>query len=202
MKNILLLGDSVRQNYDEYVKRRLSQIANVYYPNANGRFCQYTLRYLHEWLECICQNQEIRFDIVHFNCGLWDVLRLKGESEPLTPPEYYEYFLIRLYGRIKILCPTASVIFALTTSVIEPGFAPGPEVGERRNSDILMYNQLAQKVFSDLGVKINDLWSISCDMPLNNRSDDVHFDTELGSKMLGDSVIKSIQPYISGEFGL
>lgn len=50
MKRILLLGDSIRQNYQSYVKENLAGIAEVFYPNENGRFGYYTLRYLHEWI--------------------------------------------------------------------------------------------------------------------------------------------------------
>ena len=66
MKNILLLGDSIRQNYQEYVKECLQGMADVYYPNDNGRFCQYTLRYLHEWIGALSRHGEITFDVVHF----------------------------------------------------------------------------------------------------------------------------------------
>ena len=67
MKNILLLGDSIRQNYQEYVRENLYGVAEVYYPNDNGRFCQFTLRYLHEWVLSLSKHGEIAFDIVHFN---------------------------------------------------------------------------------------------------------------------------------------
>ena len=49
MKKVLLLGDSIRQGYQEYVKYTLRDVADVYYPNDNGKFCQLTLRYFHDW---------------------------------------------------------------------------------------------------------------------------------------------------------
>ena len=49
MKNIILIGDSIRMGYDRFVKFSLEDSANVYYPNENSRFAEYTLRYLHEW---------------------------------------------------------------------------------------------------------------------------------------------------------
>lgn len=42
MKDILLLGDSIRQNYQDYVQKQLRSIANVYYTDDNGKFGYYT----------------------------------------------------------------------------------------------------------------------------------------------------------------
>ena len=41
MKNIILIGDSIRRVYDGYVQNRLRSSANVYYPNDNCRFAHY-----------------------------------------------------------------------------------------------------------------------------------------------------------------
>lgn len=195
MKNILLLGDSIRQNYQEYVKQKLSGTANVYYPNDNGRFCQYTLRYLHEWTGALSKHGEIKFDIVHFNCGLWDILRLSNEAGLFTEEALYCDLLVRIVNRIKYLCPDAAVIFALTTTVIEPGFEPGAEVGERRNADIRRYNMLAKEAFDGLQVEIDDLYSISENLPGEAHSDMVHFETELGIRALGDQVVRCLGKY-------
>ncbi len=195
MKNILLLGDSIRQNYQEYVKECLQGMAEVYYPNDNGRFCQYTLRYLHEWIGALSRHGEITFDIVHFNCGLWDILRLSNEEQPFTDERLYEALLRRIIDRIKYLCPKAHLIFALTTKVIEPGFEPGITIGERRNADIERYNKIAGIVCHDMGVEINDLYKISEDLPKEAHSDMVHFETEMGIRALGAQVAECLKQY-------
>lgn len=38
MKKILILGDSIRQGYDKYVKMSFQDVAEVYYPGDNCRF--------------------------------------------------------------------------------------------------------------------------------------------------------------------
>ncbi len=195
MKNILLLGDSIRQNYQEYVKECLQGMAEVYYPNDNGRFCQYTLRYLHEWTGALSMHGEFTFDIVHFNCGLWDILRLSNEEQPFTDEKLYETLLRRIIDRIKYLCPKAHLIFALTTKVIEPGFEPGITIGERRNADIERYNKIAGIVCHDMGVEINDLYKISEDLPKEAHSDMVHFETEMGIRALGAQVAECLKQY-------
>ena len=62
MKNILLIGDSVRKGYDKYVKESFQGKANVYFPDENCRFAQYVLRHLHEWIEDV--NEE---HLIHQN---------------------------------------------------------------------------------------------------------------------------------------
>lgn len=54
MQNILLLGDSIRQNYQSYVKEQLRE-ANVFYPNDNGRSTQFTLLYFHRWWDILSE---------------------------------------------------------------------------------------------------------------------------------------------------
>ena len=199
MKNVLLLGDSIRQNYQEYVKNELKDIANVYYTNDNGRFCAFTLRYLHEWFHVLSQHEKFSFDIIHFNCGLWDILRLSNDDEPFTSKEQYRILLKRVIKRIKTFYPNATIIFALTTEVIEPGFEPGVKIGQRRNKDIQEYNAIAMEVMKDNNIDVDDLWSVSKEIPIMGHSDDVHFDTEIGKKLLGEKVVSSIIKYCVGD---
>ena len=44
MKKVLLIGDSIRQGYDRYVKMSLEGEAEVFYPEENCRFSVYVLR--------------------------------------------------------------------------------------------------------------------------------------------------------------
>lgn len=191
-KKVLLLGDSIRQNYQYYVKEQLVDEADVFFPEVNGRFCYYTLRYLHEWIETLSEGKR-DFAIIHFNCGLWDVLRLSNEKKTFTPPEEYGKLLRRIFERLKFLCPEAKIIFALTTLVIEPGFEPGGEIAYRRNADIIEFNEIAKTLFSGLNVEVNDLCSISEALPAEAHSDQVHFDTDMGRSALGDSVVACIK---------
>lgn len=195
MKKILLLGDSIRQNYQDYVKSNLKDVATVFYPNDNGKFCYVTLRYLHEWMIALSDNEKIDFDIVHFNCGLWDVLRLSNEERCFTEKEEYAILLKRIVERIRFLCPNATIIFALTTNVKEPGFTAGIKYGERKNKDILEYNNIAKQVFQELNIEVNDLFCISSELPDEARSDQVHFATKMGIEALGNRVIQCLRKY-------
>lgn len=192
MKKVLLLGDSIRQNYQDYVREKLAGTAEVFYPDDNGRFCAFTLRHLHDYVRVFTENDHKNFDAVHFNFGLWDVLRLSNENRTFTSEKEYSDQLFRLCDRIKFLCPAAKLIFALSTSVIEPGFAPGESVGKRCNDDIIRFNDIAKKTLKERVDAINDLWSVSVNLPDAARSDDVHFETVLGIERLGSKVTESI----------
>ena len=49
MKNLLLIGDSIRMGYDKSVKLSLEGKANVIFPTDNCRFASFVQRYLHEY---------------------------------------------------------------------------------------------------------------------------------------------------------
>ena len=75
MKKIVLLGDSIRKGYDKYVKMAFKDVAEVYYPTENCRFAAYLLRYIHGYKKLV---EEGEVDVIHWNAGLWDCLRLRS----------------------------------------------------------------------------------------------------------------------------
>ena len=102
----------------------------------------------------------------------------------------YENMLRRIYKRIRLLFPNAKIIFALSTAVIEerefPEFL-------RYNREIEAYNQKAREVMEELGVEVNDLYSLTSAFDHSLYADAVHFNDE-GSKVLADAVIKACLP--------
>lgn len=188
MKKIFLIGDSIRfggpniVGYGRYVKSKLEGKAEVYQPNENCRFAQYTLRYLHEWAASVPREE---IDVVHWNNGLWDVLRINGD-EPLTDIETYGIMLKRVHKKIRQLFPNAKIIFALSTSVVEEWANPD---FMRYNREIELYNKKAIEVMNELGVEVNDLYSLSKSFDNSLHSDWVHFG-ENGSNFFADRVIE------------
>ena len=100
MKNLLLIGDSIRMGYDKSVKKTLEGKANVIFPEENCRFASNVLRYFHEYLKDI-KGEDI--DVVHWNAGLWDCLRL-FEEEPHTPIDVYEYYSNTIVEKCTDIC--------------------------------------------------------------------------------------------------
>lgn len=196
MKNVLLLGDSIRAGYDKSVKATLDGKANVYFPDDNCRFASYLLRYIHEYKSLI---KDGKVDVIHWNAGLWDCLRLFGE-EPHTPIEVYEYYIDRICQRIKKLFPDAAVIFATSTRVQSEKMSAN---FKRYNEDIEKYNEVAVSVVKKYGFSVDDLYALSASLPDTAHSDAVHYYTPIGTKAFTDKVLSNIAPFldIGTDFG-
>ncbi|MCQ2445573.1 MAG: GDSL-type esterase/lipase family protein [Clostridia bacterium] len=190
MKNVFLIGDSIRfgatgsPGYGVYVKEMLKDKANVYAPDDNCRFAQYTLRYLHEWVGATGAHD---VDIVHWNNGLWDALELLGD-EPFTPIPFYEDTIRRVYKRIRLLFPQARIIFALSTPVIEEWSHPD---FRRHNNTIRLYNEAAMRALKDCDVEFDDLYAVAENFDQSLHSDWVHFSEE-GSRILASAVVRAM----------
>ena len=191
MKKVLLIGDSIRRGYCNYVKDVLKDEAEVYFDDENCRFAAYILRYLHGWCKSLGLSDDV--DLVHWNAGLWDVLEMFYD-EPFTTPDYYRNVIVRITKRIKMLFPKAKIVFALTTAVDESQCKPD---FMRRNSVIKQYNEIAIEALSPLGVSFNDLYSLTENCPPECRSDGVHFNNDCGVKFTGDAVVDCIRRELS-----
>ena len=186
MKKILLLGDSIRIGYDKYVRMAFDGQAQIYSPKDNCRFTQYLLRYLIECQEETDCGSDV--DVIHWNAGAWDALRL-ADGESHTPIDHYTYYLARIHRYLKQLYPGAVQIFATSTKPIEPRFVGSYK---RFNKDVLAYNAAAVETLSPLGVKINDLYALTDTFPEHYWSDMTHFNTKEGAEALTAQVCRHI----------
>ncbi len=204
---ILLLGDSIRMGYCEFVKEKMAGKAEVYFPADNGRFAQHTLRQLQDWKGALKLGEDI--DVVHWNNGLWDcghlgqgagneasagVDALTGqkvvyEDECLTPPDIYGYMIERVYKRINTLFPNARVIFAYTTPVIEEN---APATLMRYNSEIKIFNWIAYNALQEYPVLFNDLYTFAKENLQSHYRDWVHYTPE-GSQLLANQISDFIE---------
>lgn len=182
MKNILLIGDSIRMGYDKAVKKSLNGIANVYFPDENCRFAAYVLRNLIDYREL---TKGIDIDVVHWNAGLWDCLRIL-EEDPHTPIDVYAYYIDRCCQRIRKLFPGAKVIFATSTSVLSEKMSKD---FKRYNEEIEAYNRAAVEVVEKYGFVVNDLYTLSTTLPEDAHSDPVHYYTPMGTEAFTNQVL-------------
>jgi hypothetical protein len=187
MKNVLLVGDSIRIGYDKAVKRSLEGIANVYFPSENCRFAAYVLRYLHDYKALVPDG---KVDVLHWNAGLWDCLRL-FEEDVHTPLDFYAYYIERICIRIRKLFPEAKVIFATSTSVLSEKMKPD---FKRYNEEIEKYNKTAVEIVKKYGFAVNDLYAASISLPEEAHSDPVHYYTPEGTRTFAEQVISHISP--------
>ena len=183
MKKIVLLGDSIRMGYDKYVKEAFDGVAEVYYPLDNCRFAVNVLRFAHEWKKTGEWPDDI--DLVHWNVGLWDAIEFFRDG-PLTPIEYYEQYIGRVYKRLKLIFPNAKFVFATSTSVLESRNSINIC---RSNARIEKYNEAAIRALAGTDTVINDLYTLSKSFPEEYHSDGVHYRTMEGTAAIGGKVI-------------
>ena len=187
MKSVLLLGDSIRLGYERDVAAMLAGVVKVYTPgDVNNGMAQFVLRWVHEWKRRGGWPDDLQ--LIHWNAGLWDVLRIHGD-DTLSPPEFYGDTLRRISERLRLLFPNAKQVFALSTWVQEDLYR-----GEykRFNSDIERFNQSAIEVLSPLGVEFNDLHTVAKTAPKECWSDLTHFNTVEGIQRMGGAVVDCI----------
>ena len=187
MKNVLLIGDSIRVTYDKYVAMAMEGEAKVYYPEENCRFSAYVLRHFPDWARMLPAGEKI--DVVHWNAGLWDCLLLYDGIKH-TDIESYKNNLDRTCRIMKMMYPDAVFIFATSTHIQEDKYPP---VGYRRLcKDVEEYNAAAVEVVTRHGHIVNDLNKVSKTLPLSAFSDMTHYYTKEGTRALTDAVLKVI----------
>ena len=186
MKKIVLIGDSIRVGYDKYVKQVLEGEVEVLFSPDSGRFAQYVLRAVSDWKKEEGWGDDI--DLVHWNAGLWDVLRLFGD-DPLTPPEMYGDMIRRIDRRLRFLFPRAKMVFATSTRVLEERYGKN---FTRYNREIEQYNDIALAALRDTDTVINDLYAFTATLPVSFYSDMTHLYTPEGTKAMTNQVLSVI----------
>ena len=187
MKNVLLLGDSIRQHYKAAVAEKLGSEYSVYGPEENCRFAAYTLNSLRNWLPSYPNP-----DIIHWNCGLWDTAIIYQEDGCFTPISEYVRNMLRILRELKKT--GAVIIFATTTPCRdEKALFPGPEPTANRNEDIEAYNRAVLDAFRDEKLIINDLYSAIYEQRDKLILDDMIHPNEAGVATLADQVVSVIR---------
>lgn len=177
MKNVLLLGDSRRMGYEPFVRKMLEGKAEVFGPAENGRWAGYTLNSLRFWL-----NDFPVPDVVHWNCGLWDLGDDYGLGRPFSLPEEYESAVERTVLVLRKLFPNAKIIFATTMPTTNPDTA-----------GIQAYNAIIRKVAEKEGIPVDDLFATMHDkMVTYDRGDHLHLNEE-GNTMVAAQVTAAIE---------
>ena len=189
MKQVFLIGDSIRMGYCEAVKEALSDRAEVIYPPENCRSSQYILMRLLAW-STLCQREDVA--VVHINCGQWDVSHLNFDPEPLTSLEEYEKKLRSIVWVLKSFFPNAQIVLATTT----PMNPQNPETcNPRTTADIMRYNDVIMKIAQEQGIPVNDLFAVSQEWGADLFLDYCHL-TEEGYQRLAHKVTETVLRYI------
>lgn len=180
LPRVLIIGDSISMGYTLPVRKLLKDKANVHRISENGGPTTNGIAKFEKWLTV---NGSRQWDVIHFNWGLHD-LKVTSNGHQVSP-EDYEKNLRQLVKQLK--ATGARLICATTTPVPEGKLSP-----LRKSEDVQKYNVIAQKIMTEEGVVINDLYT-ACLPELKNwqRPVNVHF-TDNGSQALAEIVAGKI----------
>ena len=192
MKKVLLLGDSIRMGYDEYVKELLAGEYEVYYDDVdNGRFAAYTLWQANQFFK-----NYGHFDVVHWNNGYWDMNVEAPMTEAMHPVREYVRFLGRILAEIRR--NGAVPIFATTTPILSKTAAAevvreGIACFDYRNEWVKKYNAAAVRFMRSENVAVNDLYSLCLEDPHYYKCPDLLHLTEAGYRRCAEKIAEVIR---------
>jgi len=188
MKEVLLLGDSIRQITQEAVKELLGADYHVSAPAENCRFSAYTVYMLPEWLSNFPKP-----DVIHWNNGLWDTSIRYDEDGCFATVEEYVSNLKKILRELRKT--GAKIIFATCTPTDPKRANKNPGIISRtNNADIDRYNKAAVELMQSEGITVNDLNSaIRDNIPEYIRQDDLIHPTEAGIKVLAERIASAIK---------
>lgn len=206
MKNVILIGDSIRLGYQGMVADLLGPKVKVFAPAENCRYAKFTLWGMFSWMG---EFGYPKVDVAHFNAGIWDLHRCTADGEIFTPIEEYADTIRRLGIQMKSY--TNKVIFANCipgNSALDDSYStfnplintdPGYmqvhlTVGtEEWNADIARYNAAAEAEMAKMGIPVNDLHSVIMADPEKYISGDGIHPTEEGYRLLAKQVAEKIE---------
>lgn len=191
MKKVVLLGDSIKSWYTLPVAELLKDKCEVLYiPKDNGRFTYYSVRQL---MEIIWEHGE-QIDLVHFNCGYWDMTIMPILNEPMLTVDEY------LNGLKKIIklsrAAGAKLIFATTTPLPASGTAEdNTGTGSSfvfEQERVKVYNDAAIKLMEEENIPINDLYAVCKQHERYYKCEDNLHHTPEGNMVLAQHVANAI----------
>lgn len=190
LPRVLLIGDSISIGYTVDVRKKLAGKANVHRIPGNGQTASYGAEELPKWIG------DTRWDIIHFNWGLWDLCYRHPESKAQgkrdkvngtvsSTPKQYRKDLEACVVQLKKT--GAKLIWCAITPV------PEGEAG-RKVGDDLKYNTIAAEIMNRHGIAINDLHSHALEkLPdIATKPGDVHFN-HAGNVWLAEKVASEIE---------
>ena len=188
MIRVVLIGDSIRQGYQDVVARELAPKAHVWGQQENGGTSANVLAHLEEWVI------ERKPEIVHLNCGLHDLRTDRVGKEKAVPLDAYVENIGRVFRRI-LQETEATLVWASTTPVNEQ-WHTRQKPFDRYEADVEAYNRGALEVAERMSVPVNDLFEAVMRAGRDRllSPDGVHF-TKEGSALLGKAVASAIRAH-------
>ena len=189
MKEVILIGDSIRLGYEDYVRRELEGQATVWGPEQNGGTSANVLLHLEEWI------LDRSPAVVHLNCGLHDIATPFDSDQPRVALEQYTSNVGAVLSRLRAAGDCA-LIWASTTPVNEVWHHSNKGF-DRFEEDVRSYNRAAAQVAADLDVPIDDLYNVvdAAGRDQLLKPDGVHF-SDQGCALLGSALARFLAPHL------
>ena len=205
MKNVLLVGDSIRLGYQARVAELLGEDVRVYAPEENCRYTKYALWGMYTYMEMWGHP---KFDVIHWNTGIWDLHRCTADGEIFTPLDEYLAVNRRLAIQMESYCKN------LIWATIIPGNRYLDEqkalnalintdsdftkvflcdTMEKWNADVIRYNKANADQLAARGIKINDLCALVLEDTDRYISDDGIHPSAEGYELLARQVAEQIK---------
>jgi acyl-CoA thioesterase-1 len=135
-----------------------------------------------------------KWDVIHFNWGLWDMYGWKYENEDRSPEEYER----RLEALVNRLEQTGAKLIWATSTPICPDAEKDSGVRVDPATERL-YLDVAARVMASHRIPVNDLHALMA--PVRQQyalaDDNVHYTRE-GYELLAAQVARSIESALSG----
>ena len=190
--NIFLIGDSIRLGYCETVKKELADKAEVFYVSENCRSTQYVIFHLQKWVDMF--DDPSRVDLVHFNCGHWDVAHWNRHPLSLTSEAEYARNIGMIVDLLRDAFPNARLMFATTTPMNPNSGSMGCNE-PRTSEEIAKYNQIAVNIVAENNIPVNDLNDYVKDWGSDTYKDVCHF-TDAAYTVIGKEVARRLDTMI------
>lgn len=188
LPRVLVIGDSIAGGYFKVVCGLLEGKADVVKNEGNAEYTGTGIRKIDEWLG------DGKWDVIHFNWGLWDMYGWQYAKEDRSPAAYEK----RLEELVTRLEKTGARLIWATTTPVCPAAEKTMLVRFKTETLITpavesQYQEAALRVMEKHHVAINDLHALM--LPelekYSPAPDNVHF-TGAGCGKLGRQVAEAI----------
>lgn len=194
LPKVLLIGDSISGGYHKDVAKALEGKAVVAKSSDNGESTATGVIKIDGWLG------DTKWDLIHFNWGLWDMYGWQYASDDRSPAKYAE----RLDQLVTRLEKTGAKLIWATTTPVPPN--PETTMLKRWKTEVVIdealerqYQEAALQVMKKHGVRVNDLHALMKPRRSEFQADDnVHF-SPAGSALLAKQVAECILKHLDGK---
>ena len=168
-RRVLIIGDSISKGFRVPLAKILAGKYNITCLTTSKALDN---PYLIPELELMTKQDDLPYDVVHFNNG--------AHGSHLTPDMYeelYDNFIVTL----KRMFPEARIIMATTTHMMD----------ENYNNQSLARNERARKLAEKYDLAVDDLYAVGAKNPKLHCEDRIHF-TDEGWEEIAKKVAESI----------